>query len=77
MVLDHSVSRPSGNAYSRTQTVKGGRCVYEQRETCGHDTELENTVDMSVSSSPSHATENDNIQRNSKDIYNKGEYYER
>ena len=31
MVLDHSVSQPSKNSHSRTQTVEGGRCVYEQR----------------------------------------------
>ena len=30
-VLDHSVSRSSENSHSRTQTVEGGRCVYEQR----------------------------------------------
>ena len=33
-------------------------------------------VDMSASCSPSQATENDNMQRNSKDIYNKEKYYE-
>ena len=31
MVLDHSVSLSFENSRSRTQTVKGGRCVYEQR----------------------------------------------
>ena len=31
MVLDQSVSQSSDNSYSRTQTVEGGRCVYEQR----------------------------------------------
>ena len=32
-------------------------------------------VDMSASCSPSQATENDNIQRNSKDIHNKEKHY--
>ena len=31
VVLDRSVSQSSENSHSRTQTVKGGRCVYEQR----------------------------------------------
>ena len=31
MVLDHSVSQSSENSHSRTQTVEGRRCVYEQR----------------------------------------------
>ena len=32
MVLDHSVPQSSDNSHSsRTQTVEGGRCVYEQR----------------------------------------------
>ena len=31
MVLDHSVSQSSENSHSRTQTVEGGKCVYEQR----------------------------------------------
>ena len=45
MVLDHWVSQSSDNSYSIiTQTVKGGRCVYEQK-TCGHDTELDNAVE--------------------------------
>ena len=55
MVLDHSVSRSSGNAYSRTQTVKGGRRVYE-RIHVGMTQEPEKAVDMSATSSPSHAT---------------------
>ena len=31
---------------------------------------------MSVSCSPSQATETDNVQRNSEDIYKKGKYHE-
>ena len=31
MVLDHWVSQSSENLYSRTQEVKGGRRVLEQR----------------------------------------------
>ena len=31
MVLDPSVSQSSKNSYSRTQTVEGRRCFYEQR----------------------------------------------
>ena len=68
MVLDHSVPRSSGNAYSRTQTVRGGGCVYERAKTCGHDVELDNAVDMSASSSPCQATEKENVQRSSKVI---------
>ena len=30
IMLDHSVSQSSKNAHSRTQTVEGERCVYEQ-----------------------------------------------
>ena len=70
MVLDHWFSQSSENSYSITQTAKGGRCVYEQRHVCGYDTELKNAVDMSASCSPFQATENDNNQRNSKDISN-------
>ena len=69
MVLDHSVSQSSENSHSRTQTVEGGRCVYEQRKTCGYEAELDTVVDISASSTSQ--VENDNIQRNSKDIYNK------
>ena len=69
MVLDHTVSRSSGNTYSRIQTVKGGRRAYERRHV--GVTKSENAVDMSATSSPSHATEKTNKQRNSKDIYNK------
>ena len=31
MVLDHSMSQSSENSHSRTQTVEGGRCAYEQK----------------------------------------------
>ena len=56
-----------------TQTVEGGRCVYEQRR--GYEAKLDTVVDVSASCSPSQATaKNDNIQRNSKDIYNKHEH---
>ena len=70
MVLGHSVSQSSENLHSRTQTVEGGRCVHERRKTCGYEAKLDIVVDMSASCSPSQATENDDIQRNSKDIYN-------
>ena len=35
---------------------------------CGYEAEFDTAVDMSASCSPSQATENDHIQRNSKDI---------
>ena len=43
--------------------------------TCGYEAEFDAVVNMSASCSPSQATENDNIHRNSKDIYNKEKYY--
>ena len=64
VVLDHWVSQLSENTYSITQTVKGGRCVCDQR----HDTEFDNALDMSASCSPFQATGTDDKQRNSKDI---------
>ena len=70
MVLDHSVSQSSENSHSRTQTAEGGRCVYEQRHVGMRQSWIP-VVDMSVSCSPSQATENDNTQRNSKDVHNK------
>ena len=62
-------SRLSGNEYSRTQTVKGGRRVYEQRHVGMTQSVI--AVDISARCFPSHATTNDNKQRNSKEIYNK------
>ena len=63
MVLGHSASRSSGNAHSRTQTVKGGRRVCEQRHV--GVTESENAVDMSATSSPT--PEKKNKQRDSNE----------
>ena len=73
MVLDYSVSQSSENSHSRTQIVEGGRCVYEQKHVDMRQSWT--AVDMSASCSPSQDTENDNLQRNSKDIYNKEKYY--
>ena len=48
MVLDHSVSQSSDNRHSKTQTIEGGKCVYEQK-TCGYEAELDTVVDISSS----------------------------
>ena len=72
MVLHHSVSPSSENSHSRTQTVEEGRCVDVQRHVGMRQSWiLETTGDMPASCSPSQVTENENIQRNSIDIYNK------
>ena len=48
-----------------------GREMRLLAKTCGYDTESDNAVDMSASCYPFQATETDNKQRYSKDIYDK------
>ena len=49
--------------------------MYLGAKTWEYGAELDTAVDKSASCSPSQATENyDNIQRESKDIYNKDKY---
>ena len=44
-------------------------------KTCGYEAELDTAVEMLSSCSPSQGTKKKNIQRNSKAIYNKENYY--
>ena len=63
MVLDHLVSQSFEDSHSRTQTVEGGKCVYEQRHVA-----MRRSWILWQSSSPSQPTENENIQRTLKCI---------
>ena len=69
MALAPWVSQSSESSCSRTQTVKGGRRVYEEIHV-GMTQKLYNAVEISASCSPSQATEKDGEQRNSKDTNN-------
>ena len=67
-MLSHSLSQSSENSHSKTQTVEGGRCVYEKIHVCGYEAELDAVVDMSASCFPCQAKKNDDKQRNLKYI---------
>ena len=73
-MLDHSVSQSSENSHSRTQTVEGGRCVYEQRHVGMKQSWIRWQTCESAALPPKPQKMN-NILRNSKDIYNKERYY--